>query len=94
MIEKICQTCAMWNSLDCLIKLPDFGCEKWHRNKLTNGDRIRQMTDEELVESIGLACKRCAYYKVGRGECSGQDKECTDGNLAWLKQEAIICQDG
>lgn len=54
----------------------------------TNADRIRQMTDEELAESIGLACKRCAYYKVGRGECSGQDKECADGNLEWLKQEA------
>lgn len=58
----------------------------------TNADRIRQMTDEELAESIGLACKRCAYYKVGRGECSGQDKECTDGNLAWLKQE--VSEDG
>ena len=54
---------------------------------MTNADRIRQMTDEELVKSIGLACKRCAYYKVGHGECSGQDKECTDGNLEWLKQE-------
>ena len=53
----------------------------------SNADRIRQMTDEELVISIGLACKRCAYYKVGHGECSGQDKECTDGNLEWLKQE-------
>lgn len=53
----------------------------------SNADRIRQMTDEELVKSIGLACKRCAYYKVGRGECSGQDKECTDGNLEWLKQD-------
>lgn len=54
---------------------------------MTNADRIRQMTDEELVKSIGLACKRCAYYKVGHVECSVQDKECTDGNLEWLKQE-------
>lgn len=53
----------------------------------TNGDRIRAMTDEELVKSIGLACKRCAYYKVGHGECSGQDKECADGNLEWLGSE-------
>lgn len=55
--------------------------------KVTNADRIRQMTDEELVKSIGLSCKRCAYYKVGHGEFCGQDKECTDGNLEWLKRE-------
>ena len=54
---------------------------------ITNADRIRQMTDEELVKSIGLACKRCAYYKVGYGECFGLNKDCTAGNLEWLKQE-------
>ena len=53
----------------------------------TNGDRIRSMTDEELVKSIGLMCKRCAYNKVVHGECFGRGKECTDGNLEWLKQE-------
>ncbi len=57
---------------------------------LTNGDRIRQMTDEELAKSIGLACKRCVYFKGGHVECSGQDKECTDGNLEWLKQEVSL----
>ena len=52
---------------------------------MTNADRIRQMTDEELVESLGLACKRCAF--VDGRKCSGQDEECADGNLQWLKQE-------
>lgn len=66
---------------------PEHGCS-WRvplkrKDALTNGDRIRQMTDEELVKSIGLACKRCAYYKVGHGSC--EDKECEDGNLKWLK---------
>lgn len=51
----------------------------------SNGDRIRQMTDEKLAESIGLACKRCAY--CAGNKCTGQEKECADGNLKWLKQE-------
>ena len=29
---------------------------------MTNGERIRQMTDEELLEAIGLSCQRCVYY--------------------------------
>lgn len=82
MIEKICQTCAMWNSLDCLIKLPDFGCEKWHRNKLTNGDRIRQMTDEELRDFLdGFLCDQV-------GACRAGDMNCDECCLKWLKQEA------
>lgn len=52
---------------------------------MTNGDKIRQMTDEELVKAIGLACRRCAYFK--NGKCTEPDKDCTDGNLEWLKQE-------
>ena len=51
----------------------------------TNGDRLRAMSDEELVKSIGLACRRCAYFKTGHGSCDELD--CTEGNLAWLKQE-------
>ena len=54
----------------------------------TNGDLLRAMTDEQLVRSIGLACKRCAYYEISRGECSGQDRECAEGNLKWIKREA------
>lgn len=52
---------------------------------MTNGDKIRAMTDEELVDSIGLACKRCIYHTDRLGDCA--DRECTDGNLAWLKRE-------
>lgn len=52
---------------------------------MTHADRLRQMTDEELVKSIGLACKRCVYRTDRIGECADQD--CTNGNLEWLKQE-------
>lgn len=53
----------------------------------TNGDRIRQMTDdEELLSAIGTGCYRCAYRN---GECdSGYGEGCIAGNLEWLKQEA------
>lgn len=49
----------------------------------TNGDRIRQMTDEELVDAFGFSCKRCVYcnWKI----CD--EASCRDGNLEWLKQE-------
>ncbi len=53
--------------------------------KVTNGDLIRQMTDDEIVKSIGLACKRCVYHTARIDECANQD--CTNGNLEWLKQE-------
>lgn len=54
---------------------------------MTNAEIIRQMTDEELVKAIGLACRRCAYCNVENGKCTEPDKDCTDGNLEWLKQE-------
>ena len=52
----------------------------------SNGDRIRQMTeDEELLSAIGTGCYRCAY---SNGECdNGYGEGCITGNLKWLKQE-------
>ena len=54
---------------------------------MTNGDRIRQMTDdEELLNEIGTSCYRCVY---SNGECdSGQGEGCIAGNLEWLQKEA------
>ena len=45
--------------------------------KQTNADRIRTMTDEELVDII------CCQYK----ECKDLDAECNKCLLEWLKQE-------
>lgn len=55
---------------------------------MTNGDRIRQMTDEELVMTLDTDCNRCAKSEncellgdpVGYGIC-------VNGNIEWLKQE-------
>jgi hypothetical protein len=55
----------------------------------TNGDRIRQMTDEELAGFIGFnECKDTAHGY----ECHGWiqphcDGECKKYFIAWLKQE-------
>lgn len=48
---------------------------------MTNGDRVRQMTDEELVEI--LYCNQCTYQ--GMPECEPND--CNYGIMRQLKQE-------
>ena len=55
---------------------------------MTNADRIRQMTDEEIADMLNVneiveVCQYCA----NRGEtCIGSS--CYYGILKWLKQEA------
>ena len=52
---------------------------------MTNADRIRAMTDEELAEWIGKIQFDTAYY------CAGEDEQkypYPDGWLDWLKKEA------
>lgn len=49
---------------------------------MTNGDKIRTMSDEELADVMQGQCTCCAY-RLNR--CA--DKECKDGVYEWLKQE-------
>ena len=51
---------------------------------LTNGDRIRQMTDEELADKLTDKCAFCAYHNA---ECETTFCMCGEGVLEWLKQE-------
>ena len=55
---------------------------------LTNGDRIRQMTDEELAEFFDKIsdCQTCIDNP---SKCH---VECIDSRLKWLKQEVIECR--
>lgn len=53
---------------------------------MTNADRIRQMTVEELADVMQGQCACCAYQLTG---CT--EKECKDGAYEWLKQDAQIC---
>ena len=48
---------------------------------MTNGERIRQMTDEELLDLLdGVICFIIDY-------CRLPDIECRDCIMNWLKQE-------
>ena len=50
---------------------------------MTNGDKIRQMTDEELADIFQLSdCENCPYWHNNCGA-----RMCRIGFLEWLKQE-------
>lgn len=55
---------------------------------MTNADRIRNMTDEQLAEMFNdntyvFNCDVCKFYKY-HCDC----KKCQDGALEWLKLES------
>ena len=54
--------------------------------KVTNGDRIRAMTDEELAEILirHIDCYECEVRKDG---CCTGDGTCRQDILDWLRQE-------
>ena len=47
---------------------------------MTNADVIRQMTDEEMADSLYLC------DKISVDDCEQEDS-CSDCRLRWLKQE-------
>lgn len=51
---------------------------------MTNGDRLRKMTDEELSDKLTDKCAVCAYWY---SECGKKFCLCEQGVLEWLKQE-------
>ena len=53
-------------------------------NRMTNGDFIRQMTDEELADKLTDKCAACDYHYA---ECDTKFCICTEGVLAWLRKE-------
>ena len=63
-----------------------FNCWKRRRKSVTNGDRIRAMTDEELVKLLN---QFCVCDKRTHEECKilycGVCNQCA---LDWLQQEA------
>lgn len=56
---------------------------------MTNGDRIRKMTDEELSEffAVYIECRNCPLYDE-KGLGAGCKGDCKAGATEWLKQEA------
>lgn len=49
----------------------------------TNADVIRSMTDDQLAHCLAGQCAVCVYQMTG---CT--EKECVEGVLKFLKQEA------
>lgn len=52
---------------------------------MTNGDKIRQMSNEELSKSEMLFCKHCIWLENCR---MGGTQSCEEGTLKWLEMEA------
>ena len=52
---------------------------------MTNGDRIRNMTDEELAEYIIVVWDKDDYCDTAPEKCKG--RTCQQCRLEWLKKE-------
>jgi hypothetical protein len=75
----------------------DCACDSFIPIKPTNGDKIRQMSNEELVMLLtDEGCKHCVY-RVANSKgftvtCRYSDKtripDCNAGTLAWLNAPA------
>lgn len=62
---------------------PHNTCEDFELQTITNGDKIRQMRNEQLAKLIDNSCKARAKDVE---EC---DAECVNGILAWLNAPAV-----
>lgn len=81
MTEKSCATCRFSNKGQN--EMPCVECSKRYQNnytQMTNGDKIRQMTDKELTELI-----RCPHSVDG---CSVVKLSCKECTLQWLREVA------
>ena len=58
----------------------------WKPKPITNADRIRAMTPEELAELFVHLC--CPYALGGKVDCNAENKGCYQCWLNWLRQEA------
>jgi len=70
--------------------------EEWRRKNppiqrkpITNADKIRAMTDEELADFMAefMYCVKCWKFDKEQGICT-RTSGCNSAMLDWLKQEA------
>lgn len=87
-----CKRCKKYyqNKYDCAECNPDY--------RITNADRIRAMSDDELAEFIVKSCDNpmleknedmcdfCDKYEDEKAECN--EEECKMAVVKWLKSEA------
>jgi hypothetical protein len=62
------------------------GCSSREVPNMTNADRIRSMSDEELVKH--LECNCCVYQNLPGCSINFSEDNCERGILEWVKQEA------
>lgn len=81
-----CDLCKQFD--DCAFRSdPDAMCSAFKQRPMTNGDRIRSMTDEKLADSVMCFIRCEACEKVFHIGCSPL-MTCRGIWLNWLKQEA------
>ena len=76
----------------CTYCTDDFHCDCKDR-RISNADRIRAMTDEELAEFITpVKCVDCRLLDCGVEEemLNGKHRTCQERVLNWLKQESEV----
>lgn len=99
MLNGICMVCENKDTLCTHIGQVKEECpfiQKAISTKITNADRIRSMTDEELARALteDTACKMCEYWGKEIDSCNAPFSfVCTKGYaealiLKWLQSEA------
>lgn len=69
------------------------GCLYMPKKTITNGDRIRSMSDDELAEFILNDLANCYntcknYTDIGYGGCISSRDDCKKGIDSWIKEES------
>lgn len=99
MKNKTCGECKKHNT-DCIIVHFAPACDFFEPKVITNGDRIRSMSNEELAEFFALAfmCDGCPLKDVeciGDGETARTYAHCYDKLISYINAPAdCVSQNG
>ena len=81
-----CRTCKT----DCVRADSVYGytfCDKYTHPPITNADRIRAMSDEELAVFLSMDLKQpCDYCQLADFEGACTETLCEDAMMKWLQQ--------
>ena len=86
-------TCGDCKNPNCPEEMPDpnsMACKHFKGKKITNGDLIRQMSDEELADRLGIhaMCDFCPAESSDCGRGRENIKYCRAAWLNWLNAPA------
>lgn len=95
-MERNCDNCkyrdVYYNAPPCdecnfeYQRQPQKGFQNWESDAMTNADRIRAMTDEELAKTLNVSICPPGYNEIWA--CEKEEELCHDCWLDWLKQES------